>query len=340
MANNDKILVTLGDVGGIGPEVVIKALNSFNPGNVVIVGNGEVFYKTAYEFDLSVPHNIEIIDIPFDFSKFKFAEPTQESGKHSMQSLIKCCEIAKEGNVRAIVTAPISKKAINMSGYHFSGQTEVLRKYLKGSKIKRVLSNLSCPVKMNEPEMLFVARDLRVMLITRHIKIGDVPGNLKTERILSSIITLNSSLEKDFNIFNPKIALCALNPHAGEEGILGMEEEYFLSPAVKQLREKYSIDIEGPFPADTLWARTAKPYLNNEKLPYNAYVACYHDQGLIPVKMLAMQEAVNMTINLPVLRTSPSHGTAYDIAGQNIANYNSMIESIKLADNISTVKVC
>ncbi len=340
MTDNKKILVTLGDLGGIGPEIVIKALNSFNPGNILIVGNGEAFYKTAYELDLRVPANVEILDIPFDFSKFKFGEPTQESGRHSMQALIKCCELVKEDAVRAIVTAPISKKAINMSGYHFSGQTEVLRKYLKGNKIKRVLSSLKNPIKLNEPEMLFVAKDLRVMLITRHLKIGDVPASLKTERILSSIIALNNTLEKDFNISKPRIALCALNPHAGEDGILGMEEEYFLSPAIKQLKEKYSVEVDGPFPADTLWAKAAQVFLNHEKLPYDAYVACYHDQGLIPVKMLAMHEAVNMTINLPVVRTSPSHGTAYDIAGKNIANYKSMVESVKFADNISAVKVC
>ncbi|OGI04187.1 MAG: 4-hydroxythreonine-4-phosphate dehydrogenase PdxA [Candidatus Melainabacteria bacterium GWF2_37_15] len=324
MTTTKKILITLGDVGGIGPEIVLKALNFFDPGNVVVVGSSEVFYKTAYELDLPVPKNFEIIDIPFDFSKLKPGEPTPENGKHSMLSLIKCCELAKDDIARAIVTAPVSKKSINMAGYNFSGQTEVLKKLLKPKNA----------------EMLFVAGDLRVLLLTRHVKLAEVSHSLKTEKILASIITLVQSLENDFNIKNPKIALCALNPHAGEDGIFGLEEEYFLTPAVKQLVEKYSINVEGPFPSDTLWAKAAKASFNGEKLPYDAYVACYHDQGLIPVKMLAMDTAVNMTINLPVIRTSPSHGTAYDIAGKNIADFQSMVEAIKLADSISTVKIC
>jgi len=324
MRTTKKILITLGDVGGIGPEIVLKALNSFDPGNVVVVGSSEVFYKTAYELDLSIPKNFEIVDIPFDFSKLKPGEPTPENGKHSMLSLIKCCELVKDNAARAIVTAPISKKSINMAGYNFSGQTEILKKLLKSKNA----------------EMLFVAGDLRVLLLTRHIKLADVANQLKIEKILASIITLVQSLESDFNIKNPKIALCALNPHAGEDGIFGLEEEYFLTPAIKQLVEKHSINVEGPFPSDTLWAKAAKAYFNGEKLPYDGYVACYHDQGLIPVKMLAMDTAVNMTINLPVIRTSPCHGTAYDIAGKNIADFQSMIEAIKLADSISSVKVC
>lgn len=340
MTSDKKILITLGDIGGIGPEIVLKALNSFNVKGIIVIGNGEAFYKTAFELDLPMPQNIEIVDIPFDYSKIKIGEPTPESGKHSMASLVKACDLTKEGKARAIVTAPISKKSINMAGFNFTGQTEILKKYLKESRIKRVLDSFNQSNKSNGPEMLFVADNLRVMLLTRHIKIGEVSQNLKTDNILASILTLNNSLEKDFNVSNPKIALCALNPHGGENGILGLEEEYFLIPAINQLREKHSINIEGPFPSDTLWAKTAKSCLSGEKPYYDAYVACYHDQGLIPIKMLAMDTAVNVTINLPVIRTSPCHGTAYDIAGMNIADHRSMVEAIKLAESISSVKVC
>ncbi len=339
MNSTKKILVTLGDTGGIGPEIAIKALNSFNPGDIALVGNGEVLYKTASELNLAVPGNIEIIDIPFDPKKMIKGEPTPESGRHSMLSLIKCCELAKTGSARAIVTAPISKKSINMAGYNFPGQTEILRKYLKENRIKRTLAKFMHSSRNTDPEMLFVSGNLRVMLLTRHVKLADVPGILKTEKILSSIMALNNSLKNDFNIKSPKIALCALNPHAGEDGIFGMEEEYLFMPAVSHLRKKHSVDIEGPFPADTLWAKAAKTFLNREKMPYDAYVASYHDQGLIPVKMLAMETAVNTTINLPVIRTSPSHGTAYDIAGRNVADYRSMVEAVKLADCISSVRV-
>ena len=364
MSDNKKILITLGDVGGIGPEIVIKALNSVKTEidfhNTCIVGNSNILYKTALELGFPVPKDIEIIDIPFDLSRLKLAEPSQESGKHSLLSLKKCCELTKNNFARAIVTAPVSKKSLNMAGYHYSGQTEVLKDFLgsgflykninmnintsprtyhgfKGS-IKRVISKLNKPNKLNGPEMIFIAGDLRVLLLTRHIKLAEVSHNLSTEKVLKSILTFKLSLERDFKIQNPKIALCGLNPHAGENGIIGLEEEYFLLPAVKQLIEKYSVDIEGPFPADTLWAKTAKAFMGNNKPEYDAYVACYHDQGLIPIKMLAMDFAVNTTINLPVIRTSPCHGTAYDIVGKNKADYRSMIESIKLADSISSGK--
>ncbi len=360
MEKTKKILITFGDIAGIGPEIVIKALNSVKTGiefkNICIVGNEDVFFKTALELGLPVPKGIEIINIPFDSSGLKFAEPTQEGGKHSLLSLKKCCELAKDGFARAIVTAPVSKKSLNMAGYHYSGQTEILKECLGSgalyqnftesrqanqsirASIKNLLSKLKNPGKLYGPEMLFVADNLRVLLLTRHIKLAEIAQNLSLEKILASIITLKLSLEFNFDIKEPKIALCGLNPHAGENGIFGLEEEYFLVPAVKQLREKYSIDIEGPFPSDTLWAKAAKRFLANEKPEYDAYVACYHDQGLIPIKMLAMDFAVNTTINLPLIRTSPSHGTAYDIVGKNKADYRSMIESIKLADKLSSEK--
>jgi len=364
MTNNNKILITLGDVGGIGPEIVIKALNSVKTGiefkDICLVGNRDIFYKTTLELGLPIPKEIEIINIPCSLSKIKMAEPTEEGGKHSLLALKKCCELAKKGFARAIVTAPISKKSINMAGYHYAGQTEVLKDFLgagalyedqnitlngsgrsyqriKGG-IKRVISKFNSSNRQNEPEMLFVADDLRTLILTRHVKLAEVAQNLCIEKILVSIMTLKLSLENDFNIKNPKIALCGLNPHAGESGLFGLEEEYFLMPAVKQLREKYSVDIEGPFPSDTLWAKAARSYMANEKPEYDAYISCYHDQGLIPIKMLAMDSAVNITINLPVIRTSPCHGTAYDIAGRNKANYRSMIESIKIADGISSGK--
>lgn len=361
MLKNKKILITLGDIGGIGPEIVIKALNSVEiavePKDIILVGNREIFYKTALEVGLPILQNLEIIDVPFDLSKYKLGEPTQESGKYSLESLKKCCELAKEGIAKAIVTAPVSKKSINMAGYHYSGQTEILKEFLANGftyktkeirplrkyqrirgKIKKVFSGLDKSKKLYGPEMLFIANDLRVMLLTRHLKVCEIAQNLCVDKIVASIITLKHCLENDFNIQNPKIALCALNPHAGEDGLLGREEEYFLFPAIKQLKEKHYINIEGPYPSDTLWAKAAKSFTKGEKQPFDAYIACYHDQGMIPVKMLAMDTAVNMTINLPVIRTSPAHGTAYDIAGQNKADYKSMIESIKLADSISSGK--
>lgn len=314
-----KLLITLGDAGGISAEIILKALNSIEIRDIVVTGNKDILYKTSAETGLSVPPGIEIIDIPFDMTRFKQGIPTAESGKHSFMCLKKACELAKNGTIRAIITAPVSKKSLDMAGFHYSGQTEILKEFFS-----------------SEPEMLFVAGELKVILLTRHIKLADVPQATTQEKIIECVLSLKHSLEKDFGISKPKIALCGLNPHAGENGLLGSEEENILIPAIKQLNEKHFIMAEGPFPADALWAKTGKAFLNNEKLPYSAYVACYHDQGLIPVKLLAMDSAVNVSINLPVIRASPCHGTAYDIAGQNKADCKSMIEAIKLADVISS----
>lgn len=345
MPNDKKLLITLGDVGGIGPEVVIKALCSgkigVNLDDLCIVGNREVFFKTARELGLSLEGNVEIIDIPFDLSTLKVGETSREAGLHSLLSLKKACELVKDNKARAIATAPVSKKSINMAGHHYAGQTEILKEFLGAGSLykdagKPFVKGLKLSKKQKQPEMLFVSGNLRVLLLTRHIRLADVPHNLSKENVLTSIATLALSLKKDFGIENPKIALCGLNPHAGESGLFGMEEEYILTPVIKQLRDKYSITVEGPFPADTLWAKMAKPFFAGQPLEYDAYVACYHDQGLIPVKLLAMDTAVNTSINLPVIRTSPSHGTAYDIAGMNRANFMSMIEAITLADTLSS----
>lgn len=359
---NNKLAITIGDVGGIGPEIIVKALNSpelsASIDNIVLIGNKNFLYRTAIEFGYDFPQNIEFYDIPLDVSKVLIGEPTVEAGKHSFLAVKTACELAKQGYINAIATAPVSKEAINKAGYYYTGQTEILEEFLgtkpsfeanaiipvKSARLKRVSKFLKTKIKkiipgiikkykqVSQPEMLFVADDLKVLLLTRHIKLDAITSVLTIEGIIKSVLALNNSLIKDFKVQNPKIAICGLNPHAGENSLFGNEEDYIIKPALNKLRKEYNIFIEGPFPADALWAKTAKYYLNKEKLPYDAYVACYHDQGLIPVKMLAMDKAVNTTINLPVIRTSPSHGTAYDIAGQNKANCQSMIEAINLAN--------
>lgn len=363
MENNKKIAITIGDAGGIGPEIIIKAFNSpgiiAEPKDFIVIGNQYLLNKIALESGLRLPKDVEIIDIPFDISKLVIGKPSTEAGKHSFLALKKACELAKKGEISAVVTAPISKEAVNSAGYHFSGQTEILEEHLKKgnclelrepfpiedirqgktryikNKIKRFIPSLiKKKNKKLQPEMLFVAENLRVMLLTRHIKIDSVSSSLSVKGIIRSIMTLNNSLINNFEIKKPKIAVCALNPHGGESGLFGHEEDYIIKPALKKLVTEYGINTAGPFPADTLWAKTAECYIKNEPLPYDAYAVCYHDQGLIPVKMLAMNKAVNTTINLPIIRTSPCHGTAYDIAGQDKACYQSMIEAINLAYNL------
>lgn len=320
---NKKIAITIGDPAGIGPEIILKALDYINNHDkkFLLIGNKEIFYREAAKTSTKLD-NIEIIDITCDIENIHTGISSIESGKLSYLALEMACNLANQGKISAIATAPLSKKAINMAGYHYSGQTEILETLLKNKN-------------NNQAEMFFVAGNFRVLLLTRHIPLSKIKESLTIERIISAIDALNKSLIKNFKINKPKIAICGLNPHAGEDGLLGAEEQEIIIPALNILRKEFNIDIEGPFPGDTLWLKARKPYFDKTDQPYDAYAACYHDQGLIPMKLLAMDYTVNTTINLSVIRTSPSHGTAYDIAGKNIANYNSMIEAIKLASNLA-----
>jgi 4-hydroxythreonine-4-phosphate dehydrogenase len=174
--------------------------------------------------------------------------------------------------------------------------------------------------------MLFVANGFRVLLLTRHCALKDI--KLSKEMIITKISDLKDILEKNFKITKPKLALCSLNPHAGEDGILGREEIEIIKPAVEELI-KLGINITNPLPADTLFINAGQAYFKNENPPYDCYIATYHDQGLIPIKTIAGDATVNMTIGLDIIRTSPGHGTAFDIAGKNIADEKGMISAIK-----------
>jgi 4-hydroxythreonine-4-phosphate dehydrogenase len=314
----NKIAITMGDPAGIGPEIILKALFNLEAEleNICIIGNREVFAEAESQTLISLPQDVCFIDVPFDTSKISTGKESEYSGELSFLCLQKACEMVSQGKVKGIVTAPLSKKAINIAGHKYNGQTEILEKFL-GQKDK------------NQAEMLFVADDFRVFLLTRHIKIQDVSNSLDINSFVLSAKILDRSLKEDFHVEKPQIFVCGLNPHAGENGLLGAEEAEVIIPAVNALKNT-GIEIEGPFPADTLFANVAKAYANGQNLPCDAYIACYHDQGLIPMKILAMDKAVNVTIGLPILRTSPAHGTAFDIAGKNQANYKSMLESIKL----------
>lgn len=304
---NKKIAITTGDVNGIGAEITIKALNQLNlpKENVVIISN-----KSVLDFYGGLD-GYEIVEIDFDKKDILPGEITPQSGEFSFQSLKKACEMAKAGEIDAIVTAPVAKEALYLAGHKFNGQTEVLQEFLAKGK--------------QHAEMLFVAKDFRVLLLTRHLAIKDLL--LKKEEVVEKISNLNDFFKSKLNIAAPKFALCAFNPHAGENGILGKEEIEILTPAVEVLKHN-GIDITDPLPADTLFVTAGKAFKDNTKPPYDCYIATYHDQGLIPIKMLALEKTVNMTIGLDIIRTSPSHGTAFDIAGKNIANENSMIEAI------------
>lgn len=309
-----KIAITTGDVNGIGAEITIKALNKLNlpKENVVIISNKEVL-----DFYGKLNVDYEIIEIDFDKNNIRPGKITAQSGEFSFQSLKKACELAKNGEISAIVTAPVSKEALHMAGHNFNGQTEVLHEFLAHDNQKA--------------EMLFVANDFRVLLLTRHLALKEI--SLNKEEIVEKIWNLNEFFRGKLGINSPKFALCAFNPHAGENGIMGREEIEILSPAVEILKSR-GLNITQPLPADTLFINAAKNYLSNIYPPYDCYIAMYHDQGLIPIKTVASDKTVNMTIGLDVIRTSPCHGTAFDIAGKNIASEDSMIEAILQATKI------
>lgn len=301
----DKIAITTGDPNGIGAEITIKALNELDlpQDNIVLISN-----KDVLDYYGKLDKKYDIIEIPFDKRDIKVGKVTKEAGEFSFQSLLKVCEIKP----KAIVTAPVAKNAMYLAGHNFNGQTEVLQKYLAHDN--------------QLAEMLFVANNFRVLLLTRHCALKDI--NLTKELVVTKVKNLVKTFNEHFGIQNPRFALCGFNPHSGEDGILGREEIDILIPAVKEL-QALGVDISMPLPADTLFVKAGNHYFKGEKDDYDCYIANYHDQGLIPIKTVAGDKTVNMTIGLDIIRTSPGHGTAFDIAGQNIADPNGMISAIR-----------
>lgn len=308
-----KIAITLGDPNGIAPEITIKALNFLDlpKEKVILIANKNILKYYEKNFDLALEKDYEIIEIPYELKDIKIGEETEEGGEFAFCALKKACDLALNKKIEAIVTAPLSKNAMQMAGHNYSGQTEVIEQYIANEGQKA--------------EMLFICGKFSVLLLTRHIALKDIPVCITKEMIIQKVSGLISALKNQLRINNPKLAICALNPHAGENGILGDEEIEEIIPAVEELKSQ-GIDIEGPFPADTLFTKCLQ-----DDCEYNCYIAMYHDQGLIPIKLLEQENSVNTTIGLDILRTSPAHGTAYDIAGKNIANPNSMIRAIELA---------
>lgn len=300
-----KIAITTGDPNGIGAEITIKALNKLDlpAEDVVLISN-----KKILDYYGKLEKDYEIIEIPFN-SEIEPGKVSAECGEFSFQSVKKACEIG----AKAIVTAPVAKNALYLAGHKFNGQTEILQKYLAHEN--------------QLAEMLFIAKNFRVLLLTRHVALKDI--NLTKEIVIEKVLNLREFFKQHFKIENPKFALCGFNPHSGEDGILGKEEINILIPAVAELQEK-GVNITNPLPADTLFVGASREYFDDVSQPaYDCYIANYHDQGLIPIKTVAGDKTVNMTIGLDIIRTSPGHGTAFDIAGKNVADETGMIEAIK-----------
>ncbi len=326
---NQRVVIAMGDPAGIGIEVTLKALGSLDYPAVmqpILVGcrrNIELVYKQLKSKGIKLlanPANLQIEDIPIE-ENINPGKPNAKTGDASFRWLNKATDLLLNKQARALVTAPIAKYAWHEAGHIYPGQTELLAK----------LSGIS------KASMMFTARSpkngwrLNTLLATTHTPLTKVSQEL-TPKLIKNKLDILLSFCKRFNK-NPVLAVAGLNPHAGEQGNLGKEEIDWLIPTLKEWQlEHPSIKLEGPIPPDTCWINSAKAFsgLPNGSTP-NGILALYHDQGLIPVKLIAFEYAVNTTLGLPFIRTSPDHGTGFDIAGQGCASSTSMLAALQTA---------
>lgn len=309
-SNKKSIVITIGDPAGIGPEVTLKALASPKVrglANFLVIGDGCIMDRVAR--DMKLRRDIALLDmenVPPGIFKYGISRP--EFGRSAVQYIDKAVDLIRLGEASGLVTAPLNKASVIASGMkRFQGHTEYLAEKT-GSR---------------NAVMMFVGRRLKETLVTRHIAFKEVPGAITSRKIFDTILITHNGLQKLFKIKRPSIAVAGLNPHAGEGGIFGDEEARIITPAVKRAG-RLSGMVSGPIPPDVVFCEALSG-------KYDAVVAMYHDQGLIPFKMLHFKDGVNMTLGLPFIRTSPDHGTAFDIAGKGKADPSSMIEAIKLA---------
>lgn len=319
----------MGDPAGIGPEVVLKAVAEEEIQRLcvpVIIGDAQLLAHTARILDLQCGYDIVRKDEPipeqlsepiiFHLDNINgLIEPGIESGaagKAAGGYIEAAVELCAAGSVDAIATAPINKRSLFLGGYSFPGHTEFLA-HLTGSE---------------EFAMAFVAANLRIVLISTHVPLAEAIRLVQRDRIIKTIYLTNRELKR-WGIEKPRLAVAALNPHGAEGGLFGMEESAEIMPAIEACRGVDDMNVQGPFPADTVFLRASRG-------EFDAVIACYHDQAMIPVKCLSFGEAVNVTLGLPFIRTSVDHGTAFDIAGKGIAEHSSMLAAIKLAAELST----
>jgi 4-hydroxythreonine-4-phosphate dehydrogenase len=317
--------ISLGDINGIGPEVVLKALADpriLDMMTPVVYGSSKVlgYYRKALKMNNFQYHHMQgaaledqvnVVNCWQEVIEIQMGQSNPEGGKAALLALQKAVEDLKAGRIEAIVTAPINKQNIQSDEFKFPGHTEF---FTKAFDTKDSL-------------MLLCSGSLRVGVVTGHVPLQEVPQLITRERVQYKLNILERSLRQDFGIGKPRIAVLGLNPHAGEEGLLGTEEQEVIIPVIQDIKQKGRL-VFGPFPADGFFGSGAYQ-------KFDGILAMYHDQGLIPFKTLAFEQGVNYTAGLPIVRTSPDHGTAYDIAGQNIASESSMREALYLACDIA-----
>ncbi len=317
--------ITMGDPVGIGPEVLIKALSDpklFLKCRPLIIGDSKIIRQALNLLNSNL--KIHIITDPdqghFTFNTLDLIElsridmdlsqplaPTSVTGNAMQEYILKGIDLAINKQINGLVTCPITKTALKLAGSKFHGHTELLADKT-GSK---------------NYAMMLAGNKLKVVLATIHIPLSQVPKSLSKDGILRVIQITNTALKNRFNIKEPKIAVAGLNPHSGEDSMFGNEEEEIIIPAVNLAKEK-GIDVHGPLPPDTVFFKAVNGH-------FDAVVCMYHDQGLIPFKLIHFKDGVNTTLGLPIIRTSVDHGTAYDIAWKGIADHSSLSEAIKMA---------
>ncbi len=324
--------ITMGDPTGIGPEIIAKSLSTealFEFCRPVVFGDRGVLLRAIQIQNLSV--SLELVDeVPKDgyqpgkiflFSlsqlsihSLRFGQPDRACGEAMARYVKEAFRSVMSGKIGAITTCPINKRAMNEAGFLFPGHTEFLAQLAGASAVA----------------MMFLGSRWRIVLVTTHLPLKDVANQITANRVLATIRLTNEGMRKYFGVSHPRIAVLGLNPHCGEEGLLGDEEKREILPAIIKARS-LGIDLQGPFPADSFFDCSRHS-------AFDAIISMYHDQGLVPIKMLDFKEAVNFTLGLPFIRTSVDHGTAYDIAGKGVADPINLIKAIRTAANLLNPK--
>ena len=324
--------ITMGDPTGIGPEIIVKALSVEEPFQAcrpIVFGDREVLSRAIQIQSLSA--TIEVIEkIPEDgylpgrifllpvsrlnITSLRFGQPDRACGEAMVRYIEEAVKRVTAGALDAITTCPINKQAMNAAGYSFPGHTEFLGHLAQAPHVA----------------MMFLGSKWKIVLVTTHLPLKDVSRWITASRILSTLRLTDEGMKKYFAISHPKMAVLGLNPHCGEGGLLGEEEKREVLPAIAEARS-LGMDVEGPFPADSFFSLSGRTV-------FDAVISMYHDQGLIPIKMLDFKEAVNFTLGLPFIRTSVDHGTAYDLAGKGLADPTNLVKAVLTAANLSKLR--
>jgi len=321
-----RVGITLGDMNGVGPEIILKTVSDNRLAQdltIIVYGSNRVLnaYKKALNIDQfsfhgikdasdAVPKKVNLVSLTKQELPVSPGNVTEIAGQLAFMSLEAAVKDLAGNKIDVLITSPINKKNIQQKGFEFPGHTEYLAKY---SNVDQAL-------------MLMCSEDLRVGVVTGHIPLKEVSEKITTDQIVAKLVAMDKSLKMDFSIQKPKIAVMGLNPHAGDNGLLGMEEKEVIIPALAEAKDQ-GVFAFGPYPADGFFS-------GNAYKKFDAVLAMYHDQGLIPFKSIAGEYGVNYTAGLPIVRTSPAHGTAYDIAGKGIASEQSFRQAIYMACDI------